>query len=344
VSRIPKPVRASLYSGATGIAFSAIELGTLFGDERLIARGCDELERATADVDDDTWLDVLGGSAGAIQALLTMAACHAVPAFVEVADVHGHRLLQKARRSDRGWSWDTLPGQSSDHLLGYGHGAGGIACALLELSVATANEEYRHGALEAFRYERSFFSHEHHNWPDLRVPATPPQQAVYAVAWCHGGPGIGLSRLRARQLIADEGAERDLGEALQLTVGSCGATGSAAGVDLSLCHGVGGNADLLIEAATIRNRPDLLECAERAGRQAIETYVPDDLPWPCGVTSGGETPNLMLGLAGIGHFFLRLHDPHRVPSINLVKPAYDVARAGALVSASEGAAERAVWS
>ncbi|MDR3531448.1 MAG: lanthionine synthetase LanC family protein, partial [Rhodopila sp.] len=43
--------------------------------------------------------------------------------------------------------------------------------------------------------------------------------------------------------------------------------------------------------------------------------------WPCGVPGGGETPGLLLGLAGIGYFYLRLHSPSEVPSILLVEPS-----------------------
>lgn len=32
----------------------------------------------------------------------------------------------------------------------------------------------------------------------------------------------------------------------------------------------------------------------------------------------GEAPNLLLGLAGIGYFFLRLHNPVDVPSVLLL--------------------------
>jgi lantibiotic modifying enzyme len=39
------------------------------------------------------------------------------------------------------------------------------------------------------------------------------------------------------------------------------------------------------------------------------------------VLQGGENPGLMLGLAGIGYFFLRLHDQSNVPSIMMVGPA-----------------------
>jgi lantibiotic biosynthesis protein len=92
---------------------------------------------------------------------------------------------------------------------------------------------------------------------------------------------------------------------------------SAPGSVLCLCHGLGGNADLLIAADSL-GRSDLRRVAEDAARVAIQQIVPNDMPWPCGVNGGGESPNLMLGMAGIGHFFLRLHDAAGMPSVMLL--------------------------
>ena len=39
-----------------------------------------------------------------------------------------------------------------------------------------------------------------------------------------------------------------------------------------------------------------------------------------GGLGGGETPGLMLGLAGIGYFYLRLFDPDGVPPVLIVLP------------------------
>ena len=44
----------------------------------------------------------------------------------------------------------------------------------------------------------------------------------------------------------------------------------------------------------------------------------DDWGWPCGIP-GGRTPNLFLGLAGMGYFYLRLVDP-KVPSVLMPLP------------------------
>ena len=58
--------------------------------------------------------------------------------------------------------------------------------------------------------------------------------------------------------------------------------------------------------------------AEAIGDRGIQSVHLNRNPWPCGVLSGGETPNLMLGTAGIGYFYLRLYDSSAVPSVLLM--------------------------
>ena len=59
---------------------------------------------------------------------------------------------------------------------------------------------------------------------------------------------------------------------------------------------------------------------ERVGQLGISKYDQGRAAWPCGVPGGGETPNLMLGLAGIGYFYLRLHDARATPPVVMVGP------------------------
>jgi len=300
------------------MGYAAIDLGVTLGDDRIVDRGLKIMREASRAPVATAWLDVLAGSAGTIQALLEIGNRLALPDLVELAEEHGQILLRSAVKSDRGWSWDTLPGQTQQHLTGYGHGAAGIGCALIELWAETDEPEYREAALQAFRYERSHFSPEHHNWPDLRSPANPQSEPVFALAWCHGGPGIGMSRLRATQLLDDTEIVQDLDEAIQVTTAACSNVVFPNSGSLCLCHGLGGNADLLLCAAEIRGLSELSQIAKNVGINAIAQLRRDDLPWPCGVNGGGETPNLMVGLAGIGYFFLRLHDHVKVPSLLLL--------------------------
>ena len=90
--------------------------------------------------------------------------------------------------------------------------------------------------------------------------------------------------------------------------------------NFSLCHGDAGNAELLIQAAQILGRSSAMAVAEQVAQNGIQHLLQQGKPWPCGNSGVGETPSLMLGTAGIGHFYLRLFAPQRVPSILLVRP------------------------
>ena len=86
-------------------------------------------------------------------------------------------------------------------------------------------------------------------------------------------------------------------------------------VDFSFPRGLAAVGDLLLEAHRVLGDDDSRRTAERVGNWGIERYKKDDLPWPCGSSSGWDAPSFMNGLAGIGYFYLRLHDPSHVPSV-----------------------------
>src|SRR5437870_1613255 len=102
-------------------------------------------------------------------------------------------------------------------------------------------------ALGGIAYERSLFSAEAGNWPDLRVADTdlrqaPGEKLPFPVAWCHGAPGIGLARLLCRRLLDDPLLDAEIETALRTTMAS------GFGYNHSLCHGDLGNLELLVEA------------------------------------------------------------------------------------------------
>jgi lantibiotic modifying enzyme len=87
--------------------------------------------------------------------------------------------------------------------------------------------------------------------------------------------------------------------------------------NFSLCHGLCGNADVLREGRKILST-EAVAVTEEVAESGIRMYATNPSAWPCG-THGGSTPGLLLGLAGIGHFFLRLTRPD-VPSVLLFRP------------------------
>ncbi|HSS48395.1 MAG TPA: lanthionine synthetase LanC family protein [Thermoanaerobaculia bacterium] len=314
---LPPEDALSFYSGPAGTGYACIEAGLALDDDSLVRDGLDLLSRAAAQPPDERSLDVVAGSAGLIPALIDTARRFGREDLMDAAVAHGRLLLATAHRSAAGWSWATLP-HVPRHLLGFAHGASGMAWALAELYAVTGEAGLREGALEAVRYERSQALPDL-TWPDLRAEPSPvPAPAMNA--WCHGAPGIGMARLRLLELLgAQPGLAEDLGVALRATAAELASESGLA--SFCLCHGAGGNAELLLLAAGALGQPWLRQQAEAAAWQGIARYHQTGLAWPCGVQGAGETPNLLLGLAGIGYFYLRLHGGAAVPSILQLTPS-----------------------
>jgi lantibiotic modifying enzyme len=249
--------------------------------------------------------DLISGSAGAIAVLLNLHARAPSPPLLEAAVRHADLLLEEAARSDHGWSWKTIP--ASRNLTGFSHGASGIAWALLEVHRASGEDRFQEAALQAFRYEQCCFDQAEHNWPDFRG-----EQPSYPVFWCHGAAGIALSRLRAWQILGHPNLLSEARAGLQTVEQH-----SASLTGFSLCHGRAGNADVLIHASQVLGEESWLKTAQAIAEEGLERFERRRVPWPCGLPDANETPDLMLGLAGIGHFFLRLADPARIPSVLL---------------------------
>lgn len=310
------------YAGLAGVGHTLTRLGELTGDERLVETGLDILGAPDAVRPGPAQLDIVSGAAGAIPALIDAAQRYHRHALLEKAVRHGELLLRTVVETQEGSSWPTLDG-CHRNLLGLSHGTAGIACALLELHRVHADARLLATARDALRYERHHFQPKQGNWPDFRTfPGTPPSQPQFMVAWCHGAGGIGLSRLRMLELLPGETGLLSELDVAQRTASAWLAMPHMPGTgDFTLCHGMAGNADFLLQVGMHFQRPDIHQNAERVGQLGIEVYQRANLPWPCGVPGAGETPGLMVGTAGIGHFFLRLHEPERVPSVLYVKPS-----------------------
>lgn len=323
---IPAGSHSSFHSGLLGIGWATLHCGEWLAREDLVERGLAIMTEAAAADPATQELDVIAGSAGAVPALLMEAARYAdrpTPSALlrDAAVRHGERLLATAVRGPRGWSWDTLHGDgATHHLCGYAHGASGVAHALLELYAATGEPRWLEAAHEALRYERSWFSTEQGNWPDLReFAAGSGGEPSYTAAWCHGAPGIGLARVRGWEITGDATMRAEAETAVATTTQFLDMALHGRIGDCSLCHGFLGNAELLLTAAEGLHAGEHRAAAERYATAAMARLGRDGFPWPCGVPGGGESPTLMLGLAGIGYFYLRLVDAAAYPSPELLR-------------------------
>jgi lantibiotic modifying enzyme len=197
---------------------------------------------------------------------------------------------------------------ASTPLSGFSHGAAGFALALGELASITRAQRFQEAALAALAYERSTFSPEAGNWRDLRHSG-----GLFSMGWCHGAPGIGLSRLRGLRTLEDELLRTELATAVETT------STSGFGMNHSLCHGDLGNLELLMAAGEALG--DGERWSQRGSRLAGAILCSiQETGWQCGTATGVEVPGLMTGLAGIGYGLLRMAAPARVPSVLMLEP------------------------
>jgi lantibiotic modifying enzyme len=208
-----------------------------------------------------------------------------------------------------------MPGsRTKQHLCGAAHGAGGIGWSLLELHNATGAGRFCVGAEGAFAYERSWLNLNSGTWPDLRIAgqrrgAAREITSSMTGTWCHGEAGIAVTRVRATAVLGPGPHCDDVEIALETTRRHLAGLQPYEIEDLSLCHGAAGAADALLLAAHALGgqwRP-AADIAADFGRVVLERRVAAEADWPCGTP--GTTPDLFLGLSGIGWLFLRLHDP-----------------------------------
>jgi lantibiotic modifying enzyme len=119
-----------------------------------------------------------------------------------------------------------------------------------------------------------------------------------------------------QQVLSDEQAGQEANRALQRCLDVLQEEiRSARGRDYSLCHGVIGCADVLLSADQMRGMTQFTARIHELAAIGIKRFAATHA-WPSGV-SRGENPGLLPGLAGTGHFYLRLSDPASVATVLL---------------------------
>ena len=299
------------FTGWGGVLYTLAHLGRLWADASL----WDQAESLAQSIPDlaarDQQYDVVGGAAGCLLALAALYRVRPSKTVLEAARACGDRLLATARpqKDGIGWICDQI---APVPLTGFAHGNAGIAAALLELTRLTSDSRYEDAARAALRYEHALFSRAQNNWPDLREIRI----SDFAAAWCHGAPGIALSRLRSLPLLDDAETREEIRVALETTLRL------GFGTNHTLCHGDLGNLEILHYAAQVLGDPGWLAQSRQIGAEIVATAR--QTGWICGNAAKLESPGLMTGLAGIGYALLRLAEPSRVPSLLPLAPPLPV--------------------
>jgi len=315
------PHTLSLFSGASGVALAAAEVGTRLGDRGISEAGITLGRRvASTLVAGDIRFagkDLIGGAAGVIVAMLALHRETRDRRFLKAANVACDWLTRARDEDPFGTCWRDDPARKErPGLCGMGHGVSGILWAIAETEWASKGSQNWPVVESALRYERSWFASDRCGWPDLRPDSEQP--AGHMTAWCHGALGIGAVRLRLYEqskhpgLLAEATAALQGARSLVIAAAQGAAQGDAG--DVTLCHGLGGAVELMLLAYEVTGLAEHLRAARRAGNVCLSIHTVNAGRWTLGLRNATAVPGLFLGLSGIGAMMMRLHDPSLIGS------------------------------
>ncbi len=303
-----KPQSLSAFTGEASYAYSYYYLGLLLQRQDLKEQGIQHILHCGKQIAEDDQYDLMAGCAGTLLVALQIYQDCVQDEVLSIAIQCGEHLIKHAIPiNDHSIGWQNAIGDGSV-LTGMSHGNAGIAWALAELYEETRMETFRHYAIQALAYEREMYSTEENNWFDLRNRQNRIQKNFpEPVNWCHGAPGIGMSRIKVINIMDDQQTRIEIERAIEKTLEE-GLGGSDC-----LCHGSMGNIDLLLLSAQHLGQTEHFDIAQRIVGDLVQNAQTDQ--WYSGIPQTAQVPTLMIGLAGIGYQLLRTVDPYRVPSI-----------------------------
>lgn len=298
--------------GLGGFIYAFTKIGEWLDLEDLVEEARDIVALCTSQrIDEDSVLDVVGGSAGAILSLLALDRVayrsQRDSAVLEVANACAHHLLA-TRRAPQGrfLAWETIVGRPP--LSGFAHGTAGICYSLLKLYEVNGDPSILNSCREALNYERSLFSAAHKNWLDMRY-----NDRRFMVSWCHGAPGIALARLGSLKFFDDGKVGQEIEDGLDTT-------SQFPLLDIDhICCGNMGRVEVLVYAYQKLNASKYLVVAHSLARQVLARSVKNGgFLWRLDQSGKCFDPSLFTGASGVGYGLLRLAYPDQLPCLLLM--------------------------
>ncbi len=300
-----------LYFGTSGVAWFLADAGEALGRDDLLRRAHELALNIPVRMPNS---DITHGTAGIGLGQLRQWLSSGDERFLARAVLAGEQVLRAAVRTNGGVMWPVPVGAptrlAGTVSYGYAHGNAGIATFLIAVATATGEPEFAAVANEALLtlLPQAVAVDGAAYWPASPDDADDSSEAGYWPSWCNGSTGIGTAFLRAH-LTTGEAGFRVAAEAAAL-----------AGLrerwrsSTVQCHGLAGDAELLLDLMTLPARPlepgdpyrqAALDAAEalllqrRTPSTGSGTVFSDDSG--ATISAGFGT-----GLAGTGAFLLRL--------------------------------------
>ncbi|MFN2504414.1 MAG: lanthionine synthetase LanC family protein [Acidimicrobiales bacterium] len=314
-SPLPGGPLPGLYVGEAGVGAALLRAGQALADDALLAAAVEKARLVAALPPGSP--DLFNGTAGRLRFHLMLWDATQGQEHLDAALAAGERLTATAERPERDQAEWAIPpgyeGASGLRYLGYAHGVAGIADALLDLFEATGHKRFRDMAAAGGRRLAALAvpvlgDGSGRDWPDHAGGSRG------GALWCHGAAGVTRFLVHAARVELFPGAA-DLADAGARAAAAARSTGPGQ------CHGLAGNADVLVDAYRTTGDRSHLDRALVLGR-LLRAFVvePDGLdpPSPGAIRSD----DLMNGWAGLLTCVLRLAAPDRLGHVLDVRPGH----------------------
>jgi lantibiotic modifying enzyme len=288
-----------------GVAVALLRAGLVLGEHRLLDAAMERTLAQSPPARGES-PDLFHGLAGRVLANLLMWDASGDAHCLKVARECGDALCD-GRDGVRTPSWripEGYSGLSGHEYVGYAHGTAGIADALIELAAATHHERYAEVARSCVISLVDQAMPTLDDDSGLAWPAV-PGGAAHAPFWCHGAAGVGRLLLSA--------VRHDLWpNAAEPLTRACRAVAKTRWSGPTLCHGLAGNAEFLLDAGRALHDDHILADASDL-LALIEDFAVDDADGRSWITDAPRqiSPDYMVGYAGLPVLLLRFAVPGR---------------------------------
>lgn len=265
-------------------------------------------------INSDKKLDVIGGTAGAIISLLYLYKSTGISTILDKAVFCGNRLLNLKRVIVNGKKCWVGAGFDEIPSGGFSHGAAGFAYAYSMLFHYTKNIKYSKAVSDSLSYMNdTYFDGDWiDNILDTNGKIVRRRPIFRSSQWCHGGIGIGLSRLGSRNNLGED--LKKINSDLLRAIEASKLFGNKF-MD-SLCCGAMGEVEFLSQVGSYFNNPQILQSAKDC---LLKTIYRSKLNR--GYQFGGGPDDYHLGLfrgiTGVGYTILRQFDP-TLPNVSIL--------------------------
>lgn len=275
------------FSGLAGILYSIYFAEAMLGGPSSLSSPASEhgwVKRLSVRVEDDSYLDLTSGSAGALAVVCSLVekGVWKTDASYSLIKQLQSKLLSSARqaRGYRGYGW---PSGAAGVMLGaFSHGSAGVATSLARSNRICNDKVVEKYALEGIIFDDNFISPDTGLWIDQRPEFGGDE--VTLNQWCHGAAGI----LLARSLLDEWGQGDKYTSLLQVAVKADDFAPSPQ--NHSLCHGLFGNAYCFKEMGDERFETKFNQAFDSLLNNGFRAGLSFDIQ---------SVPGLMTGLGGV---------------------------------------------